>query len=273
MMSQSDKHLLPNQQVVMDRFIHACQEDDRVIAAYLSGSYASGTADEYSDLDLALITTDEDFDEFCAHREDFMRRLGEPLYLEDFGSPFTVHYILEEEVEGELNIGRVSQFEQITIGSYQVLLDKRDILRGAVFHGVHPQLSEQTEKLRGLLTGFWHEWLHFTTAVGRGQVWWAQGQLEELRGYCLSLARLSGNFLDEYAGEEPYFKIEKAIAVEQLAVLRSTFGPLEIDHLRESGWVVLRCFRELALPLAQAHGIPYPEALERVMTKRLRGNL
>jgi alkanesulfonate monooxygenase SsuD/methylene tetrahydromethanopterin reductase-like flavin-dependent oxidoreductase (luciferase family) len=51
-----DPHVLPqpsNHQVVMNRFIAACQTDARIVAAFLGGSYASGTADTYSDLDLA----------------------------------------------------------------------------------------------------------------------------------------------------------------------------------------------------------------------------
>src|SRR5437763_1869536 len=66
-------------QVVLDRFVAACQADERVVAAFLGGSYASGTADAYSDLDLGLITTDAAYDEFVAGREAFIRRLGEPV--------------------------------------------------------------------------------------------------------------------------------------------------------------------------------------------------
>ena len=36
----------------------ACQQDDRIVAAFLGGSYVTGTADDYSDLDLYLLTTD-----------------------------------------------------------------------------------------------------------------------------------------------------------------------------------------------------------------------
>ena len=49
----------------MNRFVAACQADERVVAAFLGGSYARGTADAYSDLDLCLITTDEAYEDFC----------------------------------------------------------------------------------------------------------------------------------------------------------------------------------------------------------------
>jgi predicted nucleotidyltransferase len=68
-------------QVVLDRFIAACQADERVVAATLYGSYARGAADEHSDLDLGLITTDEAYEAFFAGREAFVRQLGEPAFL------------------------------------------------------------------------------------------------------------------------------------------------------------------------------------------------
>ena len=78
-----------NHQVVIDRFVAACQADERVVAAFLGGSYARGTADAYSDVDLGLITTDAAYETFLTGREAFIRRLGEPVFLEDFGSAVT----------------------------------------------------------------------------------------------------------------------------------------------------------------------------------------
>ncbi len=268
-MNSSEIKIKPNQQVVLERFINACRQDQRVIAAFLAGSYARGAADAYSDLDLDLITTDEDFDDFYARRHAFMRQLGEPLFLESFGNPNLIFYIYENGAEGELGIGRESRLEGLHTGPYQVLLDKRGLLTGAVYSIQPPETREQTEKLRRLLTWFWHECMHFITALGRGQLWWAQGQLEAMRGFCASLARMHSNFLDDSIGEEPYFKIEDATAVEQLSPLQATFGPMEKSHLLKASQVVVQVFRELALPLAQAHELPYPEALERLMVKQL----
>jgi predicted nucleotidyltransferase len=269
MITRAINKFKPNQQGFLDLFTKACQQDDRIIAAFLAGSYARGAADEYSDLDLGLITTDEDFDDFSANLESFISRLGEPLFLEDFGLPNIVFYIFENGVEGELGIRRASQFAEIHTGPYQILLDKRDLLTGVAFHGKQPDPKAQTEKLRRLLTSFWHEWLHFISALGRGQLWWAQGQVEVLRGYCVSLARMHSDFFDEYIGEEPYFKIDEAITLEQLSALQPTFGPMERGHLHKAGKVIVQVFRELALPLAQVYELPYPEALERMMAKRL----
>jgi hypothetical protein len=268
-MDAGEIKLRPDHQVIVDRFLKACQQDDRILAAFLGGSYARGTADEFSDLDLYLITTDEDFDNFLADRRAFIGTLGKPAFLESFGNPNILFYIFEDGVDGELGIGREGQFTMIHSGPYQVLLDKQNVLAGAVFYGQQAEPAEQIERLHRILSVFWHELSHFITALGRGHLWWAQGQLESLRGFCVSLARMRSNFLDQEAEDEPYFKVEYAIPVEQIAVLQGTFGPLAKDHLLQAGLVIARVIRSLALPLTQEYGIPYPEALERVMVERL----
>src|SRR6266498_5670337 len=89
----------------VNRFVAACQADERVIAAFLGGSYAKGTADTYSDIDLSLITTDAAYEGFFAGRAAFLRLLGEPVFLEDFGLPNIAFFIFSDDTEGELWFG------------------------------------------------------------------------------------------------------------------------------------------------------------------------
>src|SRR6266699_2767360 len=65
-MDTQDRQMPENHQVVMNRFVEACQADERVVAAFLGGSYARGAADAYSDLDFGLITTDEAYEDFSS---------------------------------------------------------------------------------------------------------------------------------------------------------------------------------------------------------------
>lgn len=268
-MVSSNSQLPHHHQTVVDRFVTACQADERVVAAFLGGSYARGAADAFSDLDLYLITTDEAHQDFVAGRAAFIRRLGEPVFLENFDRPDIVFFIFADGVEGELGLGHASHFTDIHGGPYQILLDKQGLLAGAVFPDHQPAQAEQREKLRRQIYGFWHELSHFITALGRGQLWWAGGQLEALRGICVNLARLKQNFAEAEVGEEPYFKLEKAIPIEALSALRATFCPIERGALLQAVLVILRFYQTLAADLARAHGLDYPVELERVMVKRL----
>jgi predicted nucleotidyltransferase len=258
--------LSPPHRLAIDRFVAACQADDRVVAAVLGGSYASGQADAFSDLDLAVITTDATFDDFCSAREGFMRVLGEPLFLESFNSPITLFAIFDDGTELELSIGRESQFDGILIGPYAVLVDKRGILSGAVFTGTRPTEAEQIETLRRLVYWFWHDVSHCVAAVGRGQLWWALGQLEVLRRVCVELARLQMDFAEAPSG---YDKVNQAVPVDVLAPLESTLCALQREPMVQALRDIVRFYRRLAPDLATAHGLVYPAALDRIISGHL----
>jgi hypothetical protein len=106
--------------------------------------------------------------------------------------------------------------------------------------------------------------------MGRGQLWWAQGQLESLRAICINLARLQNDFSDPEAGEEPYFKIENCMPVEKLSPLKTTFCPLERNAMFQSVYVILSFYGDVAHSLAETYNISYPESLENIMQMRLK---
>ena len=258
-----------NHKIIVDRFVAACQADARVVGALLGGSYATDTADAHSDLDLYVITTDEAYEEFIVEKEAFIQQLGEPLFLEDWGKRHFYFFILADGTEGEVGIGQASRFQQIHGGTYVVLVDKQDILAGVDFPSHAADPLDQSETLRQLIMNFWHEVGHFNKALARGQLWFAYGSLETMRHICVNLARLRHNFADANVGAEPYFKLEQAMPVAQVAPLQATFCPLEAAAIRRAGFVLLQFYRETATVLAETHGLIYPAELERLMTAPL----
>jgi hypothetical protein len=86
-----------------------------------------------------------------------------------------------------------------------------------------------------------------------------------MRQISVNLARLRYNFADAGVGNEPYFKIEQAMPVEQLAPLQATCCPMELAAIRQAGHIILRFYHEVATSLAQKHGLAYPSELERIM--------
>ena len=109
--------------------------------------------------------------------------------------------------------------KDIYAGPYRVLLDKKEILAGEVLPKHVANQDAQIEILRQQINWFWHDLSHFIKAMGRRQLWFAYGQLDVLRQICVNLARLRYNFSDAYVGEEPYFKIEQILPIEQLSPL------------------------------------------------------
>jgi Streptomycin adenylyltransferase len=143
---------------------------------------------------------------------------------------------------------------------------KKPLLAGVVFPWHIPAAAEQIETLRRLVYWFWHDLSHFTAAMGRGQLWWAYGQIEALRRICVNLARLQQHFAAVAGG---YEKVEQALPEEQLASLQATCCALEQGAMLRAALVIVRFYQEVAPLLAQAHGIPYPADLAQVMAERL----
>ena len=251
---------------VISRFVDACAADDRIVAAFLAGSHATGTADAYSDLDLGVITTDEAFADVIADRRALISRLGTPLFLDHFFRAWNVFFILADGTEGEIFFGHEGAMKQIDVGPFEPLLDKRGILVGAEFSFSPPDPDASREHLRQIVNWFWHELSHFVSALGRGDLWWAYGQLEALRRHCVNLMRIQHG--DE-AQEEPYEKLAKAIPVSELASLRTTFCPMERQAMFDAAVVIVRFFREHAPRVAEAYGSEYPAALAQLMSDRL----
>ena len=251
---------------MISRFVDICSADDRIIAAILCGSRARGDADEYSDLDLCVITTDEAFDLVMEERGAFIGQLGEPVFIEDFGLDRIAFFILADGTECELGFGHEGALEEIDVGPFETLIDKRGILSGTEFPFVRPDPVEQREQLRRVLNWFWHDLSHFIAALGRGDLWWACGQLEALRRYCVNLVRIEHGV---EAQEEAYEKLEKAVPVSGLAALQPTFCPMERDAMLRAALDIVSFFQEHAPRVAGSYGSEYPVPLERLMSDRL----
>lgn len=261
--------LPPHVQRVIDRFVVACRDDARITAALLAGSYARGAADAHSDIDLFLVTTADAYDDFAADPRPFARQLGELLFEEQFGLPDVLFLILADGTEVELGFIPEGRVGQLLGEPHWSLLDKKGLLAGAPASYEPAAADAGVATLRRQLAWFWHDLSHFITAMSRGQLWWAYGQLEALRHTCLDLARLRHNLTDAEVGGETTFKIEAAVPPAELNALRATFCPQEPAAMTAAASIIVEFYQELAKPLAEANGLAYPAELERLMLARL----
>jgi hypothetical protein len=69
------------ERILIDRARRVAAEDSRILAAWLSGSYATGLADQYSDVDLHCLVEDEAAGWFRDHWADVAERVAGPLIL------------------------------------------------------------------------------------------------------------------------------------------------------------------------------------------------
>jgi predicted nucleotidyltransferase len=253
---------------LVERLVETCRSDERVVAVFEGGSRARGEDDEHSDVDMTVLLTDEAAGEVLAAKEAFVRTIGPALFVEDFGIEHMAFVIFDDGSELEVHFHALSDRDQIHAGPHRVLLDPHDVLLGRTFPAAAPDADARSRALREVLMWFWHDLGHFTTAVTRGQLWWAAGQLEQLRNTCVNLVRLE---LGGEAEDEPYWKLDAEIDTGPLEPLRSTFVPVDREALLGAGREILAFFRIHGRAAASAAGMAYPSELDRVIGSRLDG--
>ena len=264
----SQPHMNPKKllEEVLARFQAECQADLRVAAAFVGGSLATGKADEYSDLDLYLILFDNEYESFFAAREAFLHQLGAPIFLEDFdGFGFDmVLFIFEDGTKGELAFARAGSFQHIHNGPFRVLIDRLNLLKGVTFPIEQVPPEEQRCNLEKSIKSFWRYLYLLTGELGRRRLLTAASYFDGMRRQLLQVCRLSNDFTD--AGGHP--PIEGLLPQGLAHELKKTYFRLEHAEMVQAAQQAVSLFQKVARPLAQAQGVPWPEALERVVLKR-----
>jgi predicted nucleotidyltransferase len=256
------------QRALVQRFVSACEKDKRIVAAFLGGSLAAGKADEWSDLDIYVVTTDEDYASFFDGRQAFMQGLGRAVYLEDFnGFGFDMMWFtFADGVEGELSMASESHFDHIHGGPYVSLVDKTGLLIGKTFPLYSLTEAQQLGTLHKQIYGFWGALSHFIAAIHRKQPWTAYGSLDEMRMACLKLLRLKHDFTAEHTA---YSKVEQYVSEDELRALTASCCSLEPQAMLAASLILVQEYKRVCPELAAKHGIAYPTNLERVLLDRL----
>lgn len=257
-----------SQKCVIESFAAICAQDDRILAAFVGGSFATGTADAFSDVDLYAIVRTDAYDGFLAVHRDFVERFAEPVFLEHFdGFGFDMFvFILKNGVQGELGIARPDHFLHIHGGPFQVLVDKEGLLEGVEFPWQQPTRGQQLEVLREALHWFWRDVSLYAVAMARHRLWTAAGYLASMRRRCIDLARLDADF---GAWADGYEKLEDAVQEGVLANLEGSFPVFDAAAMANAADWLISFYRRLAPELAGRHGVEYPLALERVVLREL----
>jgi hypothetical protein len=125
-------------QAAIGRFAGACDEHGLVAAAFLGGSYALGTANEDSDIDLYVVTEEVDYPGFFAGRLDFVLSWADAATLQDIPNFEDLGFDMlgfecPDGVWGQVALGHTGNMMALHGGPHDVLVDKRGLLTDVTF--------------------------------------------------------------------------------------------------------------------------------------------
>ena len=253
----------------IERFAALCAEDERVAAVFLSGSYASGDPDEFSDVDLMLVAADSAYEALFEDRWRIMGRLGELVLADDFdgfGRDMLL-YLYADGVDGEVDLHRRSTVSWAHPSRLFPLVDK-DAVAADVRAWPTPERAERARRISHIFNRFWrHVWLG-AGALGRSRSLTAHYYLEGARVCCINLMRLRHDISLPWAFSG-YDKAEHVLTEVEQAALAATFVPLEQSALTAGLVALLHLFEPLAAELAAREKLTRPTGLAAVARGRL----
>ena len=262
------------QEAMIERVRGLCEDDGRVAAALMYGSFALGEGDEFSDIEFYLFFEDGALG--GVDRESWVGRVA-PLglyYVNEFGSGTAV---FEDLVRGEFhfeaasNVGLVDAWEAAwfpSLGS-AVLVDKVGELSRRVsgLVGQPPDLDNPKRALflcRSLIN--WT--LMGANLLERGEYARAEAFLTLVHGHLLQALRLvegkSRNWLS------PTRRLEEDVPTSVYERFRSCTAGVEAGQLARAYAATWGWARELMDELAARHALSLPEALLDKLDGRLR---
>jgi Nucleotidyltransferase domain len=244
------------------RFQITCERDPQIVAAFLGGSLAAGTADEVSDLDVYAVTREPDYAEFFTRRELFMQSWGRPVFLADTlnfeGLGFDmVHFVLDDGVNGELALGHTGNFRVLHGGAHKVLVDKIGLLDSVTFPLYVPSESQRRQQVEHALKWFWLDFIQLAKHAQRKNEVTAVLHLTRLRSQCVSLLQIAGAVA--LVNDVSTFSTR----------LASSTAIRDLDDLRTAALAIADVHRDLGTLVGKRFGCDYPVELAAVAREKL----
>jgi Nucleotidyltransferase domain len=246
----------PRYRALYERANQVLSDDHRVRSVTAGGSVGAGTADQWSDLDLAIVTEPDHHDEFISDWPNWLGRITPTVFARTPIAPFIINTVTDEGLTLDLVIWSGEVPARRPSARYPVGLSRTgfDNIRDALEYAV-------AEQLRGLAGPF-------ISLIQRGE------HLRHLTGVPHALGLLTTVFLAE-TGETPPLKAwnqvyteEQRDAVAALPAVRATRDDLIAFDLAIANLIVDR-----ARPLFQQYDLDWPTGLARVAAARLRAEL
>jgi hypothetical protein len=115
---------------LIERCIEVVSSDERIEAAWLAGSFAVGTADEFSDIDLHCAISDESADWFREHWSDLARKISPVVLATPLSASGVIggYAITPEWQHFDIVMYPMARFDPYRVGPMRPLFDRAGIL-------------------------------------------------------------------------------------------------------------------------------------------------
>jgi lincosamide nucleotidyltransferase B/F len=265
---------LQTQTLMIERLRYLCQDDERVIAAMLYGSFVTGEADAFSDIECAIFFDTQTFS--TINLREWVEQIAPVslFFADDFGH-FTT--IFDNLVRGEFhfepieNIAKVSTWKGnawFPSSEAAILVDSTGALSCYIQPLIGPPPKRDTlATAEKLISHFINLILFGTDTLERGELGRSLELLSMGHRYLLRMARLIERATLHWPS--PTKGLEHDLSVETYQRFVSCTARLNKEELHQAYRMAWTWGAEMANILMQRHSLTLPETLFNRISSRL----
>lgn len=238
-----------------------------VLGMLIGGSFASGEADVYSDLDMQLVVEDEAAVERTSAGLRHMAEAAGPVvaafYAEHVGLPHMLIVLYDDLIHADFEPISVSHIGSRNAGLATHVLWERDGIVSSALPGTHE--DDPATDLRWIEDRMWTWSWYIQTKVLRGELYEALDGLQYVRD------RVLFKLLAMRRGERPSgARRVEARTGEWTAQFAATLPVLRSESMMEALRATMTLYQLLADPLLDLYGVEVSEAARAVALGALR---
>jgi len=245
----------------------AAEADDRIVAAWLEGSFAAGTADAFSGIDLHCAVTDDSAGRFAAHWADIASQIAPVVLAGPIPGVRGGYVITPEWLHLDLVFHLRSQCEPSRLTAVSPLFDRTGALLPA-----GPVATAEPDREPYFPVDAVNRYFYFlgnlAVVLGRGEVLMAANGAIVRRDFGLVPVMLAENGVRKHDGHK---RLNRYLTGRQLGFLES-LPPLSAtrDSVIRFDQLVAADFLSRGRALAERTGASWPADLELATISYLR---
>jgi len=265
---------MPQQEAMIERVRRVCQEDQRLAAAMMYGSFAQGEGDGLSDIEFVLFFEDDALGDL--DREEWVSRISpvELYFVNEYGNGTA---IFDNLVRGEFHFDRASDVARIDeswkdtdwLPSLEdtLVLDRTGELARRLELVVGPPPDRDTpEQARFVCDCFVNWFLFGSNLVVRGELARALNLLGMVRDQLLYMVRMLEGSTDRWSN--PAKRLEENVSSGAYARYASCTARLDADEIRRAYRCAWEWGGEMVAALSERHGSLVPGTLLEKLNRR-----
>lgn len=254
------------QQELIKRIIEILKQDTAIESAWLCGSFGRGDADNYSDIDVLLLVSEEKIDTVFSSLLDKAARIDTVLYSKKLAHSRTLNVITRDWLRYDLTLMTLEQMQKSQLGRLRPL-----------FGEVAPQgldidkkSSITPETVQDIANEFIRVLGLMPVAIGRNELVVAQTGTNILREL---LIRLMVHENDPQPARGA-LSLSKSLTTEQISRLVSLPAvSARKGHIRAANKFIAETFLPLGRKMVRKTGATWPEDFEKATLQYLEREL